>query len=147
MIVAIPLDPKERVYHNNPCSCTMFSLYEVSGNRKDIRYRHMETKLNPWQKYSGNMVNDPKMMSCECESTLAKDPYHISEHYALLEVIGKCNTLIVDQYCLNTLFAMKNVGIKLHKVPPFVKTAEEALNHFIIGAEIADHLRYIHPAS
>jgi predicted Fe-Mo cluster-binding NifX family protein len=147
MIVAIPLNAKEGVYHNNPCSCTMFSMYEVSGNRKDIRYRHIETKLNPWQKYSGNMVNDPKMMSCECESMLAKDPYHISEHYALLEVIGKCNTLIVDQYCLNTLYAMKNVGIKLHKVPPFVKTTEEALNHFIIGAEIADHLRFIHPAS
>lgn len=146
MIVAIPLDAKENVYHNNPCACTMFSMYEVSGNRKDIRYRHIETKLNPWEKYSGDMVKDPQMISCECESAIAKSPHHISEHYALLEVIGKANTLIVDQYCLNTLFAMKNVGIKLHKIPPFIKSATAAIEHFVVGTEIAEHLRYVHPA-
>lgn len=146
MIVAIPLDARERVYHNNPCACTKFSLYEVSGDRKDIRYRYIETKLNPWEKYSGNMVVDPKMKACECESVLAQDPYHISEHYALLEVIGKSNVLIVDQYCLNTLFAMKNVGIKLHKIPPFIKNATHAIEHFVIASEIAEHLRYVHPA-
>lgn len=146
MIVAIPLDAKGSVYHYNPCTCTMFTMYEVSGNREDIRYRHLETKLNPWEKYSGDMVHDPKMKSCECEDALAKNPHHISEHYALLEVIGKCNTLIVDLYCLNTLFAMKNVGIKLHKIPPFIKTASAAIEHFVIGTEIAKHLRYVHPA-
>lgn len=146
MIVAIPLDNKKNVYHHNPCACTMFSLYEVVGNRKDIRYRYIETKLNPWEKYSGDMVSDPKMIACECETTLAKNPHHISEHYALLEVIGKCHTLIVDQYCLNTLYAMKNVGIKLHKVPPFIKTAVHAIEHFVIGTEIAEHLRCVHPA-
>lgn len=146
MIIAIPLDAKENVYHNNPCACTMFSMYEVSGNRKDIRYRHIETKLNPWEKVSGDMVKDPKMISCECEGSIAQNPHHISEHYALLEVIGKSNTLIVDQYCLNTLFAMKNVGIKLHKIPPFIKTATAAIEHFVVGTEIVEHLRYVHPA-
>lgn len=147
MIVAVPLDTQERVYHYNPCSCAMFSLYEVIGNRKDIRYRWIGTKLNPWEKHSGDMVNNPTMRACECESSLAKNPYHISEHYALLEAVGKCDTLIVDQYCLNTLFAMKNVGIKLHKIPPFVKTAVHAIEHFIIGANLADHLQHINPAS
>jgi hypothetical protein len=146
MIIAIPLDAKGNVFHNNPCACSMFSLYEVSGNRKDTRYRHLTTKINPWEKYSGNMVNDPKMSACECETTLAQNPYHISEHFALLEVIGKANTLIVDQYCLNTLYAMKSVGIKIHKIPPFVKTPAAAIEHFIIGNEIAEHLRYVHPA-
>ena len=59
----------------------------------------------------------------------------------------KCDYLIVDLYCLNTLYAMKNVGIKIHKIPPFVKTAEEAINHFAIGTEIAEHLRYVHPVA
>jgi len=146
MIIAIPLDAKKNVYHHNPCACAMFSMYEVVGTRKDIRYRYLETKLNPWEKYSGDMVKDPKMIACECESALAQSPHHISEHYALLEVIGKSNVLIVDQYCLNTLYAMKNVGIKLHKVPPFIKTAVHAIEHFVIGTEIAEHLRYVHPA-
>lgn len=146
MIVAVPLDSKGNVFHNNPCSCTMFSLYEVSGNRKDIRYRHLSTTLNPWEKYSGDMVSDPKMQACECESAMSQNPYHISEHYALLEAIGKSNTLIVDQYCLNTLYAMKNVGIKLHKIPPFVKTPSAAIEHFVVGTEIVEHLRYVHPA-
>jgi len=146
MLVAIPMDAMKRVYHYNPCSATMFALYEVKGTRKDIRYRYLETKLNPWEKSEGDMVRDPKMKACECESNLAQDPHHVSEHYALLEVIGKCDYLIVDQYCLNTLYAMRNVGIKIHKVPPFVKTAEEAINHFAIGTEIAEHLRYVHPA-
>lgn len=146
MIVAIPMDARKSVYHYNPCSCTMFSLYEVVGDRKDIRYRYLETKLNPWERHAGDMVKNPTMMACECESDLAQNPQHISEHYALLEVIGKCNTLIVDQYCLNTLYAMKNVGIKLHKVPPFIKTPAEAIEHFVVGTEIVEHLRYVHPA-
>jgi len=147
MIVAIPMDAMKRVYHYNPCSATMFAIYEIVGDRKDIRYRHVETRLNQWEKHEGPMVRDPKMKACECEMDYAQDPHHISEHYALLEVIGKCNILIVDQYCLNILYAMKNVGIKLHKIPPFLKTAEEAINHFIIGANLADHLQYINPAS
>lgn len=146
MIIAIPLDAKEKVFHHNPCACAMFSLYEVSGDRKDIRYRHIETKLNPWEKYAGEMVKDPQMISCQCDSAMAQNPHHISEHYTLLQVIGKCHTLIVDQYCLNTLYAMKNVGIKLHKIPPFIKTASAAIEHFVIGTEIAEHLRYVHPA-
>jgi predicted Fe-Mo cluster-binding NifX family protein len=146
MIVAIPMDAMMRVYHYNPCSATMFALYEVSGNRKDIRYRYIDTRLNPWEKHEGDMVRDPKMKACSCEGDMAQDPHHISEHYALLEVLGKCDYLLVDQYCLNTLYTMRNVGIKIHKVPPFVKTSEEAINHFLIGTEIAEHLRYIHPA-
>lgn len=146
MIVAVPLDETKNVFHHNPCACSMFSLYEVSGNRKEIRYKLLDTKLNPWKKYSGNMVNDPKMSACECEIALSQNPYHISEHYALLEAIGKSNVLIADLYCLNTLHAMKNVGIKLHKIPPFVKSPAAAIEHFIIGNEIAEHLRYVHPA-
>jgi predicted Fe-Mo cluster-binding NifX family protein len=147
MIVAIPMDAMKRVYHYNPCSATMFAIYDIIGDRKDIRYRHIETRLNPWERNEGPMVRDPKMKACECEADFTKDPHHISEHYALLEVVGKCNVLIADQYCLNILYAMKNVGIKIHKIPPFLKTPEEAINHFIIGANLADHLQYINPAS
>lgn len=147
MIIAIPMDAAKRVYHKNPCTSPTFALYEVKGQRKDIRYRYLETKVNPWERSNGDMVRDPVMKACACDSEQARDPYHVSEHYALLEAIGKCTYMIVDQYCLNTLHALKNVGIKIHKVPPFVKTAEEALNHFIIGAEIADNLQNIHPAS
>lgn len=147
MIVAIPMDARNRVYHYNPCSCTLFALYELTGHRKDMRYRHLGTKLNPWEKYDGEMVKNRAMKECVCDAEKSKDPHHISEHYTLLEAIGKVDYLIVDQYCLNTLYTMKNVDIKIHKVPPFVKTAEEAINHFIIGVNLADHLQYINPAS
>lgn len=147
MMVAIPMDAMMRVYHHNPCSAPLFALYEITGERKDIRYRYVETRLNPWEKHEGDMVRDQVMKTCSCDYEKSKDPHHISEHYALLEVLGKCDYVLVDQYCLNTLYAMKNVGIKIHKIPPFLKTAEEAIHHFLIGAEIAEHLRYIHPVS
>ena len=147
MIVAIPMGENNRVYHQNPCTSPSFAMYEVKGRRDDIRYRYLETKANPWKRSDGDMLHDPVMKACECGTDVAGDIHHVSEHYVLLEAIGRCNYMIVDQYCLNTLHALKNVGIKIHKVPPFVKTAEEAINHFIIGAEIADNLQNIHPAS
>ncbi len=147
MIVAIPLDAMKRVYHQNPCTATMFALYELTGDRKEIRYRLMDTKLNPWEKSKGKMVLDNKMKACGCESDFTGDPHHISEHYMVLEAIGKSDFLLVDQYCLNTLYAMRNVGIKIHKIPPFIKDVETAINHFIIGVEIADNLQHIHPAT
>ncbi len=147
MIVAIPIDTLNRVYHYNPCSAAMFALYELTGARNDIRYRHLESKLNPWKKCDGEMVCDPKMKESSCDKEKSQDPHHISEHYALLEVLGKCDYLITGQYCLNTFYAMRNVGIKIHKIPPFMKTTHEAMNHFIIGAEIADNLQHIHAVS
>jgi predicted Fe-Mo cluster-binding NifX family protein len=143
MIVAVPVDARERVYHDNPCTSTMFALYEVSGERQEVRYRHIETRINPWDKYKGQMLSDPVMKACACENALSQNPHHISEHYVLLEAIGKCDVFIVDQYCLNTLYTMKNVGIKIHKIPPFVKTPSEAIEHFIIGTEITQYLRCV----
>lgn len=147
MMVAIPMDAMMRVYHHNPCSAAMFALYRLTGDRSDVRYTHVDTKLNPWEKSEGEMVRDPQMKNCSCDAAKSKDPHHISEHYAILEVIGKCDYLLVNKYCLNTLYAMRNVGIKVHKLPPFIKTAHEAMAHFIIGSEITDNLRHIHPAS
>lgn len=147
MIVAIPVDARMRVYHHNPCSATMFALYKLTGERTDVQYAHVDTKLNPWERSNGEMVRNPEIKTCSCGNDKKNDPHHISEHYALLEAIGKCDYLLVNQYCLNTLYAMRNVGIKIHKLPPFVKTADVAMEHFIIGSEITDHLKYIHPAS
>lgn len=147
MIIAIPLDAMQRVYHENPCTATMFALYEITGDRKDVRYALKETKLNPWEKCGGKMVLDPNMKACECPSDLTADAHHVSEHYMILQAIGKTDYLLVDNYCLNTLFSLKNVGIKIYKIPPFAKDIETAINHFIIGVEIADNLQHIHPAS
>lgn len=147
MIIAIPLDAMKRVYHENPCTATMFALYEVTGDRKDVRYALKETKLNPWEKSGGKMVKDSSMKACTCPIDLSTNTHHISEHYMILEAIGKTDYLLVDNYCLNTLYSMKNVGIKIYKIPPIVKDIETAINHFIIGVEIANNLQYIHPAS
>ncbi|MGD9969605.1 MAG: hypothetical protein AB7S65_04060 [Sulfuricurvum sp.] len=147
ILVAIPLDAMNRVYHMNPCTSPMFAIYELDGKRSDLRYRHVETRLNPWEKTNGSMVCDPVMKACGCDPHSAQDPHHVCEHYAVLEVVGKCNYLIVDQYCLNTLHTMKNVGIKVHKIPPFITTAEAAIKHFVIAANFADHLESINPAS
>ncbi len=146
MIVAVPIDARERVYHDNPCSTTFFAIYDVTGDKHDVRYRYVESRLNPWERYNGSMVRDPAMKACECECALTQNPLHISEHYVLLQAIGKCDVLIAGNYCLNTLYAMKNVGIKIHQVPPFVKTAPEALEHFIIGSGLTRYLGCVHPA-
>ncbi len=143
MIVAIPMDAMKRVYHQNPCTATTFDLYEISGDRQDMRYRYLNTRLNPWEKSQGNMVCDPVMKNSSCELPMREDPHHVSEHYALLEAIGKCDILIVDQYCLNTLYAMRNVGIKIHKIPPFIKNPSAAIEHFIIASEMTNNLQHI----
>lgn len=146
MIVAVPMDARERVYHDNPCTSTLYSLYDVSGDREEVVYRYLETRLNPWERYGGEMVKDPAMKACECQGIVSKDPSHISEHYIMLQAIGKCDVLIAGRYCLNTLQAMKNVGIKIHKVPPFVKTASDAIEHFVIAAGITRYLGCVRPS-
>lgn len=147
MIVAIPMDAANKVYHDNPITAIQFALYEIDGERHDIRYRSIGHKLNPWETWKESKCSDPKMKKCCCDQKNQTNPHHISEHYALLQVVGKCDFLIVNRYCLNTLNAFKNVGIKIYKVPPFVKTVVDALDHFIIGANLADNLQNIHPAS
>ncbi|MCK9372052.1 MAG: hypothetical protein M0P91_02555 [Sulfuricurvum sp.] len=144
MIVAIPMDARERVYHKNPCSATFFALYEVNGDRHHVHYRFLETKLNPWEKWEGEMVRDPDMKACQCSNEKKEDPQHISEHYTLLKALGKTDYLLADLYCLNTLYTMRDVGIKIYKLPPFIKNGDEAIHHFIIGSGIADDLRRIH---
>lgn len=145
MIVAIPMDASEQVYHFNPCSAESFSLYEISRQHADISFHHTGNTPNPWKTAEGKMVHSPIVKSCSCDVSAINDAYHISEHYALLEVIGRVAYLIVDQCCLNTYHVMRNVGIKIHKIPPFIKSAEEAINHLIIGVGIADNLQQIHP--
>lgn len=145
--IAIPVDATNNVYHDNPCSAPLFAVYEIEGSRKEIRYRHAFTRLNPWKKVEGTMVTDMSVRNCSCDDDTSQDPHHISEHYALLEVLGKCDYLLANRYCLNTVKMMRNVGIKLHRFPPFVKRIDQAIHHFIIGADIADHVQHIHPAS
>jgi len=144
MIVAVPMDIYRSLCHDNPCTSPQFALYEVLAEHDEVRYSLLEIRPNPWARYGGNMSSDPRMKACECECAMMQNPSHISEHYILLQALGKCNVLIAGHYCFNTLYAMKHVGIKIHKIPPFLKTASEAIEHFIIGTEITRYLRCVH---
>lgn len=143
MRIALSTDADNNIYGYNPCSGSQFAIYEVFGTRHDIHYRFVQNCINPWERCQGVMVKDPDMKSCTCDKTRLQDPQHIHDHYAILEAIGKCDYLIAKSYCINTFYALQNVGIKIHKIPPFLMSAEDAITHFLIATDIAKDMQSI----
>jgi predicted Fe-Mo cluster-binding NifX family protein len=147
MKFAVPLDSKNELYRYNPCSASKFAIYTIHGNSKELTYAFLNDIDNPWLQGEGDMMCDPKMRMGECDDELKKNLQHITEHYALLEVINGCDYLLVQSYCENTRRAMKNAGVKLIQIPPFIRKTENAIKNFLVGAKIADSIKYIHYAS
>lgn len=146
MTIAIPVHPDHRLYHDNPCTAPRFALYDIEGPESNVQVRLKTEVDNPLCQVTHNCF-DAEKIACSCNETQQKNIQHISEHYALLEAIAGCSYLLADRYCANTSRTLKNGGIELVKIPPFIDKIESAIKNFLIGASLANQVQHIHHAS
>jgi predicted Fe-Mo cluster-binding NifX family protein len=143
MKFAVPLDSMLTLYHHNPCTAPKFGIYSVREEAKEVYYRLIGLADNPWRDQDSRCERHEK----NCKDEDRKSLQHRLEHYALLEAVGGCSYLLAQHFCANTKRAMKNAGIRVFGIPPFIKETDRAIKNFLIGAEIADTVEHIHNAS
>ncbi len=147
MKFAVPLDSMLTLYHHNPCTAPKFAIYVLSQEGAQVHYRLLSVHDNPWQHPECTSECDLQEREGICNVDEINDMHHKLEHYAMLEVVGGCSYLLAQHFCSNTKVAMKNAGVKLFQIPPFIKETDKAIKNFLIGAEIADTVQHIHNAS
>ena len=146
MKVAIPLDEKQTVYHNNPFTAPKFAIYNIDIDRFDVHFTLNNIVESPWgsssyKKFKENIIN------CTCNKKTQDNIRHICEHYSLLEVIADCNYLLADHYCINTSRVLNKGGIKVFKIPSIINRTDLAIKNFLIGASFANRIQDIYNVS
>jgi len=147
MKFAVPVDASKAIYSHNPCTAPKFAVYTVHYEDQEVYYALVGYVENPWNRSEGDMVCDPNMRLGECSDDEKQDLKHVSEHYAVLEAISGCSYLLVQSFCENTKRSMRNAGVKLFQIPPFITKTDKAIKNFLIGAKIADSVEHVHHAS
>lgn len=146
MKIAVPFSQTLELYRQNPSTAPKFGIYDICTERGSVAIRLTGVENNPWcEKGCANF--DADAAACACDEIRREDIRHISEHYALLEVLSGCSYLLADHYCQNTKRALGNAGVMVYKYPTVIRTAESAITNFIIGASLASHVEHIHHAS
>lgn len=146
MKVAVPTDNELSFYHANPITAPKFSIYTIEGSYMDLTFHLVDIVINPWIILNRGVFNE-KQICCECGEEECLDIRHVSEHYALLEVIGECDYLLADHYCANTLSALKKASVEVFKIPSIIKKIDYAIKNFILGASLADNIKHVHNES
>lgn len=146
MKIAVPFGKQLELYRLNPSTAPKFGIYDIDCTSSEIQIRLLRVEMNPWCKNSCD-VFDTKAEQCDCDEERQNDIRHITEHYALLEVLGGCRYVLVDAFCDNTKRALNNGGITVFKYPSVIRTAESAIKNFIIGASLANTVEHVHYAS
>ena len=146
MKVAVPTDNELLFYHANPITAPKFSIYHIDGDYLNLTFSLVDIVINPWI-VANKGVFDEEQINCRCDEEECFDIRHISEHYALLEVIGECDYMLADGYCKNTLNTLAKAGIKIFKIPSIIRKIDYAIKNFILGASLADNVKHVHYAS
>jgi len=146
MKIAVPFGHQLELYRRNPSTAPKFGIYEISLENRKVSISLLGIEMNPW--CNGSCDNfDADAANCACDETRRNDIRHITEHYALLEVLRGCTYLLADHFCDNTKRALGNGGILIFKYPSIIRTAENAIKNFIIGASLANTVEHVHYAS
>ncbi|MEJ2467868.1 MAG: hypothetical protein P8Y65_05790 [Campylobacterales bacterium] len=146
MKIAVPFSQELELYRRNPSTAPKFGIYEIVTEKRRIAISLLVIERNPWCSGSCD-VFDAESANCACDEARQKDIRHITEHYALVEVLKGCSYLLADHFCENTRRALNNGGIRVFKYPSVIRTAENAIKNFIIGASLANTVEYVHYAS
>ena len=147
MQIAIPTDNHNTIYRSNVYTAPKFAIYSVDSiNDTDVRFSLHSIIDNPLNKLKCNSF-DAVQLECHCDKESSSNPYHIYEHYALLDLIGGCEYLLASSYCKNVIRSMKNGGITIYKIPPIIKKIDMAIKNFLIGVSLANKAQQIHHAS
>lgn len=146
MKIAVPFGNQLELYRLNPTTAPKFGIYDIDSTKNGVNIRLISVEMNPWCKNSCEAF-DATAEQCACDDIRQNDIRHITEHYALLEVLSGCRYVLADAYCDNTRRALNNGGITLFKYPSVIRSAEGAIKNFIIGASLAYTVEHIHYAS
>ncbi len=146
MKIAVPVNNIMTFYHFNPFTAPKFAIYSIDGDRNKVTFRLQSVVENPWVGTDFGEF-ETKQVTCNCDSSACANMQHISEHYALLDVIGGCDYLLVDLHCDNVSRALKNGGIQVYKTPPIIHKIDTAIKNFILGVSLASTFKHIHYAS
>lgn len=144
--IAIPLNSTMGFYHSNPVTAPKFAIYTINMKTKNTTFSLLHVIDNPLDR-----ANDGKYAStqilCNCDKDTCSDIYHRAEHFILLDAIHDCKYLLANNYCKNTVHALKIANIQTYKISPFIKQVDMAINNFILGVSLASKVNYIHHAS
>ena len=146
MKIAVPFSQQMELYRHNPSTAPRFGIYEIESKNGNVAVRLLRVEANPWCENSCNAFPNSDA-TCTCDEERQQDIRHITEHYALLEVLGGCSYVLADHFCDNTKRALANGGIRIFKYPSVIRTAENAIKNFIIGASLANTVEHVHYAS
>jgi len=146
MKIAVPFSQQLELYRDNPSTAPKFGIYEIVMEKSRVGISLLSVEMNPWCKTACGLF-DTSSTNCTCDEERQKDIRHITEHYALLEVLAGCSYLLADRFCDNTKRALTNGGIHLFKFPSVIRTTENAIKNFIIGASLANTVEHVYYAS
>jgi len=146
MKIAVPFSRQLELYRDNPSTAPKFGIYEIVMDKRKVAISLLSVESNPWCE-DGCTIFDGDAAACACDESRKHDIRHITEHYALLEILGGCSYLLADRFCENTKRALHNGGISVFKYPSVIRTTENAIKNFIIGASLANTVEHVHYAS
>ncbi len=144
--IAVPFSRELELYRQNPSSAPKFGIYDIQLEKNSVDIRLLSVEMNPWCVSNCDLF-DEDATNCACDEDRQNDIRHITEHYALLELLSGCSYLLADHYCDNTKRALNNGGIHIFKYPTIIRTTENAIKNFIIGASLANTVEHVHYAS
>ena len=142
MRIAVPVDENMKLYKKNPFTAEKFAIFHLVLGAKVIISKEVVVE-NPLANIYTQFEQDSK----ECNCSKHSDLKHIYEHYAVLDVLGTITYLLASVHCPNMKRAMKNVGIKIYKIPPIINDLDTAIKNFLIGASYANTTQQICYAS
>ena len=141
MRVAVPVNDKLFIYHNNPMSAPIYAIYTIKGTHSELLTMSLD----------GFIVNTHmeklESLICSCNKKVQDDQEHKIWHYSIVDLLQGCDYLLADHYCKNTKRSLNIAGIKLYTIPRIIKQSELAVKNFIIGEHIAYNIQHIHYAS
>ena len=146
MKIAVPFNQQHELYRRNPSTAPKFGIYEINMDKEEVAIALLQVVENPWTARECESL-DSTSANCSCDELRQNDIRHITEHYALLEVLSGCSYLLADRFCANTKRALSKGGIRLFKYPSVIRTTENAIKNFIIGASLASTVKHVHYAS
>jgi len=146
MKIAVPFSQQLELYRQNPSTAPRFGIYEIESGEDGISVRLQAIEENPWCDNACISFPDSDA-NCACDEDRQHDIRHITEHYALLEVLKGCSYVLADHFCKNTQKALDNGGIRVFKYPSIIRTAENAIKNFIIGASLANTVEHVYYVS
>lgn len=142
MKVLIPVKNQTDVYHDNLFRAPLFAVYSVENKNSNFHCSLIDVIQNPYSShfnygtalYENNMICDTENCSLQ----------HLQEHYNLSKEMDIYDYVLTDHCCETMTSALKEKGINIYKISPFLQKSDIAIKNFLLGASLASTIQHIH---